>query len=256
MALRTEGSQPRRWKKSQFRVHSRPTHWSAEDTPIHSRQDQLQARRWRRAAGSNDEALPSAKFAKYNVDVEVPVYDAQIYEQQLTHADWTKDETDQLIATYRECNGKWPVVADRYESDRQRSMEDLKARFYGVSAALLKLHTPISSMTQPEYTLFDTLHKFDPVKEAARKRLAEGHLQRRQDEVDEETVLLSELQRIMLNQSTLDSEREDLRRRLGHPQANTNGYPYSTSQSLTQLWQQLLQADRLKKNQRLRPTGL
>jgi len=111
-------------------------------------------------------------------------------------------------------------------------------------------------MTQPEFSLYDTLKKFDPAKEAARKRLAEGHLQRRQDEVDEETVLLSELQRIMLNQATLDSEREDLRRRLDHPQANTNGgYPYSTSQSLTQLWQQLLAADRMKKNQRLRPTG-
>ncbi|TKA71025.1 hypothetical protein B0A55_06029 [Friedmanniomyces simplex] len=256
MTSKTEAPQPRRWKKSQFRVHSRPTHWSAEDTPIPARHDQLQARRWRRATqGPNDVAPPDAKFAKYNVETEVPTYDAEAYEQHLTHADWTKEDTDHLFATYRDCNGKWPVVADHYASDRQRSMEELKARFYGISATLLSLRTPITSMTGTEFDLYNALEKFEPAKEAARKRLAEGHMQRRQDEVDEETVLLSELQRIMLHQATLDSEREDLRRRLDHPQANSNSYPYATSQSLTQLWQQLLAADRLKKNQRLRPTG-
>ncbi|KAK3112676.1 swr complex subunit [Teratosphaeriaceae sp. CCFEE 6253] len=257
MALRTEGPQPRRWKVAQFRSQQhRAAHWTAEDTPIATRRDQLRARRWRRATTApTEDGLPSAKFAKYSVNVDVPVYNPATYEQHLTHADWTQAETDRLFATYQDCSGKWPVIADRYEGDRERSMEELKSRFYGASATLLSLNTPISSMTQPEYSLYDTLRTFDPTKEAARKRLAEGHLQRRQDEVDEETVLLSELQRIMLHQATLDGEREDLRRRLDHPVANTNGYPYSTSQSLTQLWQQLLTADRLKKNQRLRPTG-
>ena len=48
---------------------------------------------------------------------------------------------------------------------------------------------------------------------------------------------------------------QELRRRLDYPHANTNGYQYTTSQALTGLWQQLLAADRMKKNQRLRPTG-
>ncbi|KAK4896549.1 swr complex subunit [Elasticomyces elasticus] len=254
MATKAEEPQARRFKKSQFRSHTRPAHWSAEETPIAARPDQLQARRWRRATQGTDEvALPSAKFAKYNVKVEVPSYDDETYEKHLTSTEWTQEETDYLIATYREYNGKWPIIADRYEGPR--SMEELKARFYHVSATIFGIRTPISGMTAPEFAHYDTLSTFDPTKETARKRLAEGHLQRRQDEVDEETVLLSELQRIMLHQVSLDSEREDLRRRLDHPQANTNGYQYSTSQSLTQLWQQLLAADRLKKNQRLRPTG-
>ncbi|KAK1807779.1 swr complex subunit [Friedmanniomyces endolithicus] len=256
MTSKVEVPQPRRWKKSQFRVLSRPTHWSAEDTSIPARRDQLQARRWRRATqGPNDVAPPSAKFAKYNIEPVVPTYDADVYEQHLTHADWTKEDTDHLVATYRECSGKWPVVVDHYESERRRSMEELKARFYSLSKTLLALGTPISSMGGPEWGAYETLRNFEPAREASRKRLAEGHMQRRQEEVDEETVLLSELQRIMLHQVTLDSEREDLRRRLDHPQANSNGYPYSTSQSLTQLWQQLLAADRVKKSQRLRPTG-
>lgn len=83
-------------------------------------------------------------------------------------------------------------------------MEELKARYYDISARLLKLHTPISSMTGPQYALYETLTKFNPSQESARKALAEGHLYRKQQEVDEETVLLGELQRIMVNQHALD----------------------------------------------------
>ncbi|RMY54648.1 hypothetical protein D0864_13913 [Hortaea werneckii] len=158
------------------------------------------------------------------------------------------------METYRECSGKWPVIIDRYESERPRSMEDLKARFYFISSRILSHQTPISSMTGPEYDLYETLKSFDPQKEGSRKKLAEGHLSRSRSEVDEETVLLGELQRIMLHQSTLDAEREDLRRRLHHPQADSSGYQYSTSQALTTLWQQLLQADKARRVQRLRST--
>jgi DNA methyltransferase 1-associated protein 1 len=134
-------------------------------------------------------------------------------------------------------------------------MEDLKARFYSLQKSLLELQTKREHMDQTQYQLWQTLDQFNPAQEASRKKLAEGHLFRRQTEVDEESVLLSELQRIMINQATTDSEREDLRRRLDYPRANTNGYQYTTSQALTGLWQQLLAADRMKKNARLRPTG-
>ena len=87
-------------------------------------------------------------------------------------------------------------------------MEDLKARFYSMSATLLGLETPMTAMTASEYTAWDILRTFDPVKEASRKKLAEGHLRRPRNEVDEETVLLSELQRIMLHQATIEGERE------------------------------------------------
>ena len=63
-------------------------------------------------------------------------------------------------------------------------------------------------MTASDFTLYETLTKFNPTQEISRKKLAEGHLFRRANEVDEETVLLGELQRIMLNQAQLDNERE------------------------------------------------
>ncbi|KAK4505094.1 hypothetical protein PRZ48_003057 [Zasmidium cellare] len=84
----------------------------------------------------------------------------------------------------------------------------------------------------------------------------QGHLYRRANEVDEETV--GEWWRIMLNQAILDSQREELRYRLDKstkrqycrasfsawhrpdnpsPSPSTNGYSYNTSQALTSLWQ-------------------
>ncbi|KAK4610624.1 SWR1-complex protein 4 [Fulvia fulva] len=230
----------------------RAARWA--QTPATERRDLAHVQRWERA--KRDESHPSRSFAPYNVGVDVPQYDADVYEKHLISEGWTKEETDYLVETYRECNGKWPVVADHYAYEgSERSMEDMKARYYTISAALLALATPISSMTAADYTQYETLSNFKPEQETSRKRLAEGHLYRRANEVDEESVLLGELQRIMLNQATLDSQREDLRKRLDHPSPNTNSYQYNTSQALTGLWQQLLAQDRLKKNPRLRPTG-
>jgi hypothetical protein len=87
-------------------------------------------------------------------------------------------------------------------------MEDLKARFYSISAKLLSIATPITSMTAADYARYEILSTFNASQETSRKKLAEGHLYRKTAEVDEETVLLGELQRIMLNQATLDNERE------------------------------------------------
>jgi DNA methyltransferase 1-associated protein 1 len=216
---------------------------------------------------------PPAPFSGNNLQVEVPTYDEATFESILSTPDWSKEETDYLVNVYQECNGKWPVIVDRYDwGVPTRSMEDLKARFYHISAKLLQRQTPITAMTGPQYSLYETLSKFDPKQEADRKRLADAHLFRGKAEVDEEAVLLSELQRIMKNQGAVDTEREvrglqvflltevtdlcqDLRRRLDYPRANSNGYSYTSSQALTGLWQQLLAADRMKKNQRLRPTG-
>lgn len=206
--------QPRRFKKSTIRSRGRAARWISQESPATStRSDDLQFRRWQRAqtaALGPNEPLYHDKFARYNVQPDLPTYDEELYEKNLVHQEWSKEETDYLIDVYRECNGKWPVIIDHYSyaGGQERSMEDLKSRFYGVSANLLQLKTPITSMTAPEYSLYETLSTFNPAQEASRKKLGEGHLYRRQAEVDEESVLLSELQRIMLNQATLDNERE------------------------------------------------
>jgi DNA methyltransferase 1-associated protein 1 len=227
------------------RVSRPPAHW--EQTSTGNRPDLPLLKHWQKAA------TETPSFTKYNVEPEVPNFDDAQYEDHLKDPNWTLEETRYLVDTYKECNGKWTVVIDRYEKP-DRSMEDLKARYYSVSAVMLQLETPIQSMTAPQYKMYETLKDFNPKQETSRKRLAEGHLHRKKDEVDEEAVLLAELQRIMANQESLDNLREDLRKRLDYPKAGTNSYQYSTSQALHTLWQQLVNADRQRKTQRLRVT--
>lgn len=216
----------------------------------------LSERRWRRR-DAGEGAADDTRFQKYNLQAPVPQFDSSTYEAHLTHPEWTEAETRELLDVYQECNGKWPVIIDHYSLNESntRTLEDLKSRFYSVSATLLQQATAISSMTAPEYELYETLANFNATQETARRKLAEAHLYRNKNEVDEESVLLAELQRIILNQTTLDSEREDLRSRLDYPRGSGGGYQFSTSQALNGLWQQLLAADRLKKNQRWRNTA-
>lgn len=228
------------------RVSRPPSHW--ERTATGGREDLPALQHWQKAS------TEPLSFTRYNVEPEVPKFDEETYNSHLKDENWTYDDTTYLVNLYKECNSKWPVIIDRC-SLPDRSMEDLKARFYKVSAALLQVATPISSMTAPEYRMYEMLNNFYPQQELSRKRLAEGHLHRRKDEVDEEAVLLAELQRIMANQTSLDESREELRRRLDYPKAGTNSYQYGTSQALGALWQQLISADRLRKNQRLRQPG-
>lgn len=216
----------------------------------------LSERRWRRR-DAGEGADQDTRFQKYNLTAPVPDFDSATYEAHLTHPEWTEAETRELLDVYQQSNGKWPVVIDHYSLNeaKNRSLENLKQRFYSVSATLLQQATPIMSMTAPEHDLYETLANFNAAQETARRKLAEAHLYRNKNEVDEESVLLAELQRIVLNQTTLDSEREDLRNRLDYPRGSGGGYQYSTSQALNGLWQQLLAADRLKKNQRWRNTA-
>lgn len=253
-----------------------------------ARDDELVLHHWQRkqpakprpAESTEGEAAPEEdketqavekdyQFAKYNIRIEAPTYTDEQYAAQLHDPDWTKEETDYLVGLVSEFAQKWPVVVDRYDfalqakdgSDgntetpaKQRSMEDLKARYYTVSAKVLAHHTPISSMTGPQYSLYKTLSDFSAVQETNRKKLAEGHLYRSQTEVDEETTLLAELQRIMINQQQLENDRRQIRETLDYPIAtsNTSGATYSTSTALGQLFQQLLNADRAKKDRRLK----
>ncbi|KAF2864095.1 hypothetical protein K470DRAFT_205730, partial [Piedraia hortae CBS 480.64] len=194
-------------------------------------------------------------FKKYDVHPFVPSYEAETYESHLTDPLWSAEETAYLMQTYAECYGKWPVIHDRYDwQGSQRTLEDLKARFYNISAKLLALETPEQEMTPSQHALWKTLNSFDPERERKRKELLQSHLHRSPDEVEEETSLLRDLQRIMANQAQLESEREDLRRRLDYPIAKSGSTP-SSSQELMALWQSLVNADRARKNPRLRTAG-
>ena len=217
---------------------------------------------------------PCAEYTKYAVHVDMPTFTDAEYDAHLRSDDWSRDETDYLFRVVRDYAYRWAVIWDRYDyappaspaADddtpthnltlatapvKPRSLEDLKARFYHISAKLMKLRIPEVDMDADQYTTYEMLTKFDPVMERNRKMLATALINRTMDEVKEEEFLLTELQRINMAANRLDAEREELRARLDAPTANAavsaGLQAFTSSQSLQALFQQLFQQDRSKK---------
>ncbi|KAL0262949.1 swr complex subunit [Diplodia seriata] len=214
------------------------------------------------------------EYAKFNVQPEGPEYDDETYEAHLRSEDWSKEETDYLVETVKDYYHRWSIVADRYDwqptqpkvdpedaaeggavaapaiMPKPRTMEDLKARYYQISAKLMELKTPIASMTNAEFGLHEVLTRFDPDREKQRKKVAAALLERTADEIKEEQYLLGELQRINTNYEKLSTEREEVRQRLFAPSttgSSSTASQFQSSHALSQLFNQLLQQDRSKK---------
>lgn len=227
-----------------------------------------------------------ADYVRYNITVDMPDFTDEEYESHLGSDDWSREETDYLFGIVKDYSYRWAVIWDRYEwqaikrrerqlaqaaqqengeadsnalatlpfatpKDKERSLEEMKARFYDISAKLMKLRIPEVQMDAEQYSLYETLSKFDPVMERNRKMLANALMNRNMDEVKEEEFLLTELQRINMAANRLDAEREELRSRLDAPQANTSTaaglQSFTSSTALQALFQQLFQQDRSKK---------
>ncbi|KAF3034048.1 swr complex subunit [Didymella heteroderae] len=227
-----------------------------------------------------------ADYVKYNITVDMPDFTDEEYDAHLRSDDWSREETDYLFGIVKDYSYRWAVVWDRYEwqalkrrerelaqatkqengedeanalatmpfappRDKERSLEEMKARFYDISAKLMKLRIPEVQMDADQYGLYETLSKFDPVMERNRKMLATALMNRNMDEVKEEEFLLTELQRINMAAVRLDAERDELRARLDAPQANTSTaaglQSFTSSTALQALFQQLFQQDRSKK---------
>jgi DNA methyltransferase 1-associated protein 1 len=227
-------------------------------------------------------------YLKYDIKVDMPDFTDEEYDAHLRSDDWSREETDYLFGIVKDYAYRWAVIWDRYEwqalkarereahaaqaaqeganedatqsmatlpfappKDKERSLEEMKARFYDISAKLMKLRIPEVQMDAEQYSLYETLAKFDPALEKNRKMLATALMNRSMDEVKEEEFLLTELQRINMAANRLDAEREELRARLDAPQPNTSVtagvQAFTSSTALQALFQQLFQQDRSKK---------
>lgn len=225
--------------------------------------------------------VASDKYAKYNVEVEMPVFTDEEYDAYLRDAEWTREETDYLLGLIQDYAYRWPVIWDRYDYQpstpapppqdaegaanalaalpfpparaQERTMEELKARFYSLAAKVMRLRTPEVHMDAQQYTTYEILSKYNPASEKNRKDLAANLMARHVDEVKEEEFLLTELQRINMSANRLDAERAELRARLETPVPNTQSQAglqaFQSSQALTALFNQLFQQDRSKKRQ-------
>jgi DNA methyltransferase 1-associated protein 1 len=231
-------------------------------------------------------------FAKYNVQVPVPTYTMEQYEEKLKADGWTKEETDYLIELCRDFGLRWIVIADRYditaippakenidpvvEADAMavddtevekknsypyRKMEELKARYYQVAAKIFETQIPATNMNPVEFQLWEKMRNFDAKSESTRKDLAEKLFERTKDEAEEEKVLLEELKRITMNEEEFLKMRRDLYSRLEPPPTKRNNGEeqstamYQTSSGLSVLLQNLLAKEKRLKRPSVMPNG-
>jgi len=106
-------------------------------------------------------------------------------------APWTREETDKLFALCQRLDTRFITVADRMEN---RSVEDVKARYYSVARKLLDTRGKYSDdqlSTMPLYRF-----QYDKEYDVRRKeQLNQLHSRTKEDE-EEEAVLMTELKAI------------------------------------------------------------
>jgi DNA methyltransferase 1-associated protein 1 len=231
---------------------------------------------------------------KFNVKVGIATYTDEQYEKNFKSEDWSREETDFLVMLCREFDLRWILIADRYAPENipppkqqeqsrltsqpdamevdiaengikksypDRSMEELKARYYTIAAKMLETQTPANDMTQAEFQLWEKMRNFDAKTEATRKMLAEKLFERTKEEAEEEKILLEELHRITKNEDEFLLMRRDLYARLEPPPTmRRNGEEqstamYQTSSGLSALLQNLLQREKKFKRPSMMTSG-
>lgn len=218
---------------------------------------------------SVEPVLENSAFAKYNVHVQTPEYDEEQYKELLQNEEWTKHETDYLVGLVKEFDLRWPVIWDRYEYQLpaipdgenaeaalarippQRTLEDLKQRYYQVAAEMLKANRPLETMNNVEFETYEQMKAFNPEQEVLRKKFAEAAFNRTPEEAREEESLLLELKRILARAEKMGIERKELYYTLDAPQSSSNMATFSTSQGLQGLLQNLMLSDKNRKRKPL-----
>ncbi|KAF7729230.1 swr complex subunit [Apophysomyces ossiformis] len=188
-----------------YNVGTKASPWLLKPFTNPARLDGLQLTHWAKATDHDTEDYA---FAQFNRVIDVVEYNDEEYEKFLTDPNWTKEETDYLLSLCRQYDLRFPVIADRYESNNPRSMEDLKDRYYSIFRKLVRAR-PHAEYGQDRQTLIQQ-YAYDKEKEIERKRTLLALFSRTREQVEEEEVLLTEARRIAENEARLGRERENL----------------------------------------------
>ena len=161
----------------------------------------------------DDIALDDA-WAPFNTSSQVFHYTTDEYTQHLQDADWTREETDYLIEMCDAYDLRFIVIADRYEwPGKQRSMEDLKARYYTICRRLLRERISNEDI-ETRHNQLQT-YAYDRQQETERKRAVQKLFSRTPEQLAEEEALYVEARRLEQNEAKFAKERADLLRLLG-----------------------------------------
>lgn len=130
-------------------------------------------------------------FSQYNKKMHIDEYTEEEYAEHLTDPEWTKEQTDELMTLTKRFDTRFILVGDRFSGEK--SVEDLKARYYSIAQKLLELR----EYTDEELSKMPLARfKYDKEYESNRKRQLDQIMSRTVREMAEEHMLLQELNAI------------------------------------------------------------
>lgn len=179
------------------------------------RKDNLTLQHWVPASEIQDgKEVRTYRFANLNTSSGVYSYSNDEYHQHLRDDDWTKEETDYLIDLCQQYDLRFVIITDRYEwMGRERSMEDLKARYYAICRRLIRSRISTDDMEARSQLVLT--YSFDRAREVERKKYVARLFSRTPQQLAEEEALYIEARRLEQNESKFATEREELLRLLG-----------------------------------------
>lgn len=172
-----------------------------------ARKDHLQLYHWRRITDPN-EAPQEYQFAKLNVRIDnhIPKYDEKEYNMLLICKEWTKEETDCLMELCTKFDLRFNVIHDRWDRKRfptERSVEDLKERYYFVYNQLGKARVFLEPAKLKEY---------DHQHERKRKQQLVNLYNRTKEQIEEEANLINEMKKIEQKKRERERKTQDLQK--------------------------------------------
>lgn len=184
-------------------------------------------------------------FAEFNTNSGVYSYSNDEYIQHLRDEDWTKEETDYLMDLCSTYDLRFVVIHDRYDwasaqpsyligstsgvpqPVKERSMEDLKARYYAICRRLIRSRISTDDVETRQVLL--STYAFDKQREVERKKAVARLYTRTPEQLAEEEALYVEIRRIEQNEAKYASEREELLRLLGGWESLPSSSPHAVA---------------------------
>ncbi|KAK7031301.1 swr complex subunit [Paramarasmius palmivorus] len=177
-----------------------------------ARSDSLELGHWVKASTDFDTEYA---FAKYNVQPPSYTWSQDEYSRLLEDTDWTREETEYLFNLARDYDLRWYVIHDRYASPtgRDRSIEDLKDRYFSVCRKLVRTRTWAGDEASKNQLVNSFQYdKGTCQREQLRKRYLMSLEARTPEQITEEEALYLEVKRLEQNERRFRKEREDLLR--------------------------------------------
>ena len=167
-------------------------------------------------------------WTPFNTTSNVIQYTTEEYTQHLKDDDWTREETDYLVEMCDTYDLRFIVIADRYEwPGKQRSIEDLKSRYYTICRRLLRERISDEDIETRQAQL--QTYAYDRQQETERKAAVQKLFSRTPEQLAEEEALYVEARRLEQNETKFAKERDDLLRLLG----GWEGLPSYTSTTVS-----------------------